>query len=957
MEYSQTEPRRPNPDDLLHAITADEQRTERKQGRLKIFFGYAAGVGKTYTMLEAAHAYAERGIDIVVGYIEPHTRPATLALLDGLEQLPVKEISYKGITLREFDLDAALERKPEVILVDELAHTNAHGCRHEKRYLDIEELLNNGIDVFTTVNVQHLESLNDKVSATTEVIVQERIPDRIFDYADSVELVDLEPGDLINRLESGKIYRADRAATALDNFFSQKNLAYLRELALRRTADRLNRNLEHGLGRPATDAGDDVLVHVDSSPGNAKVIRAAARLAAACHGTLTALVVKPPDDSKISDLEANALQSNVDLAEELGANVVTVYGTDLAAQLAQYANAGTISKIVVGSSINKRSLLRPNTWRESTTDYLERLSGHTDIVIVTDGRDPRTPKDPRRIIGNFIPTKGDLACAIISLAAATAISALFYEMGLASSTILAVYIIAVLLGALKADSLIYSLVVSPLAVILYNWFFTAPRWSLSAYSINSPFTFGFLFVATIVMTVITIRNRREASGNARKAYRMEVLLETEHKLQEANGVDNILSTTAEQIIKLLNKTVVIYQFSSDGHLLSPSLFSSRNPHESAAMTDLVSSDEAAIAAWAAGNNKRAGVGTGTLMNSKCLYLPIRGKNSVVGVVGVALSSDSDLDPFEKNLLSVMVDECGQAIERERAAEDAHKIQLKAEQESMRANLLRSISHDLRTPLTSISGDASILLSSSDALSEEKKRAIYADIREDALWLVNLVENLLFVTRLDGGTMELKTEPELVEEVVHEALRHLSRKSSQHRIEVRIEDPLLMAQMDGRLIMQVIINLVNNAINYTDEDSRIVISARKSPHRPIIRRPVSAPAALYGPLPKPTDHGPAAGYVEIAVSDDGPGIAPSDRKEIFTMFYRGKNVGSDSRRGLGLGLALCKSIVEIHGGTITATDLPRAERTDADRIGTVISFTLPAVEYHFDDAETEGGPQE
>lgn len=934
MEPTPTEPLRPNPDNLLQAIAGAEACERGHRGRLKIFFGYAAGVGKTYAMLEAAHVAQEHGRDVVVGYIEPHTRPDTLALLDGLEQLPVREIPYKGITLREFDVDAALARKPDLILVDELAHTNAHGSRHAKRYHDVEELLYAGIDVFTTVNVQHLESLNDKVSATTEVVVQERVPDRIFDYASSVELVDLDPDDLIERLESGKIYRPDRAETALSHFFSAKNLAYLRELALRRTADRLNRNLERGLGRAAGDAGDDVLVQVSPSPGNATTIRAAARMAAAYRGTLTALIVEPTSESKLAEDDARALHANVELAEELGAHVVTVYGDDAALQIAQYALSGTISKIVIGSSENRRKRALPFLpARETVAERLADLSCTADVVVIADRHEARPTSGPR-LASRFKPTRVDLAAAFLVLLGATVLGLAFHEIGLASSTILAIYLVAVLLGALKADTLVYSVIASPLAVVLFNFFFVAPRFTLSAYGIYYPFTFAFLLVTSIVVSSLTIRTRRESAANARKAYRTEVLLETEHRLQEADGVDSILSTTAEQVIKLLRTTVVIYQVAPGGKLLDPSLFSSGNPDENVTMTDLVSEGETAVAAWVASNNKRAGTGTDTLMDARCLYLPIRGKGGVVGVAGIVVT-DEDLDAFEKNLLLVMLDECGQAVERERSTEDAHRIRMQAEQESLRANLLRSISHDLRTPLTSISGDASILLSSADALSDEKKRAIYTDIYEDALWLVNLVENLLVVTRLDNGTVSLKTEPELVEDVIREALHHLNRKAALHDLRVQVEDPLIMAQMDGRLIMQVVINLVNNAVTYTPEGSRITVSARR--------------------VPRGKRRG-APGLVAVSVADDGPGIAPSERPEIFTMFYQGKNVGGDARRGMGLGLALCKSIVEMHGGTIGVDALPEAERTDPDRPGTVITFTLPAVEYTVDEgtqAEKDG----
>ncbi len=912
----QRDPRRPNPDDLLQAIAADEQSNsgETQRGRLKIFFGYAAGVGKTYSMLEAAHVAKEHGRDVVVGYVEPHTRPDTMALLDGLEVLPPREIPYKGITLKEFDVDAALERMPELILVDELAHTNAPGSRHAKRYLDVEELLHAGIDVFTTVNVQHLESLNDKVSSTTEVMVQERIPDRIFDYAASVELVDLDPDDLIERLESGKIYRPERAETALANFFSTKNLAYLRELALRRTADRLNRNLERGFGQRAADARDDVLVYVSSSPNSVTVIRAAARLATAYHGTLTALVAEPSEAHKLSEQDERALRSNVELAEELGAHVVAVSSDDIALQIAQYAASGTISKIVIGASENARGVFPFIPVRRTLADKLASLSCTADVVVISDRRSPR-PRAKTNTFGSFKPSAIDVVAAVVALVAATLLGLAFYEVGLAGSTILAIYLVAVLLGALKADSFLYSVIVSPLAVLLFNFFFQAPRFTFTAYGLNYPFIFAFLFVTSMVVSSLTIRTRREAEANARKAYRTEVLLETQHRLQEANGVASILSTTAEQIIKLLRATVVIYQVAPNGKLLDPRLFSSGNPDETVSMTELVSNDEAAVAAWVASNNKRAGTGTDTLMNARCLYLPIRGKDAVVGVAGIVLA-DGDIESFEKNLLLVMLDECGQAVERERTAESAHRIRLKAEQESLRANLLRSISHDLRTPLTSISGDASILLSSADALSDEKKHAIYTDIYEDALWLVNLVENLLVVTRLDNGTMALKTEPELVEDVIREALRHLNRKSAEHVISVNIEDPLLMAYMDGRLIMQVIINIVNNAVVYTPKGSHITVTARRG---------------------KP-------GFAAISIADDGPGISPADRTEIFTMFYQGKNVGGDARRGLGLGLALCKSIVEIHGGQISVAALPASEQVDPDKPGTVITFTLPAVEY-------------
>ena len=375
------EAQRPDPQYLLHSI--QQQQKREKSGKLKIFFGYAAGVGKTYTMLEAAHEAQNRGIDVVAGYVERHVRPDTLALLDGLEQLPCKEISYKGVALKEFDLDAALKRKPQLILVDELAHTNAEGSRHTKRYQDVEELLRAGIDVYTTVNVQHLESLNYLVACITKNSVSERIPDRVFDSADQVELVDIEPSDLITRLQNGKVYRSGQAERALGNFFTLENLAALREIALRRTADRLNRKAQKKGNEAAARAGEHILVCLSSSPSNAKVIRMAARMAEAFHSGFTALFVETPQTKELKGDHLKRLRDNLRLAEQMGAQISTVYGDDPAIQIAEYAKVSGVTKIVLGRT-NHRHLYFFRG--KSLADRLTALTGNMDIYIIPDSQ-------------------------------------------------------------------------------------------------------------------------------------------------------------------------------------------------------------------------------------------------------------------------------------------------------------------------------------------------------------------------------------------------------------------------------------------------------------------------------------------------------------------------------------------------------------------------------------------
>ena len=891
---------RPDPDALLRELKLKE---ETRTGKLKIFFGYAAGVGKTYAMLEAAHHAKEMGVDVVAGYIEPHVRPETLALLDGLEQLPNKEIPYKNITLREFDLDGALARKPQLILVDELAHTNAAGSRHRTRYQDIEELLRAGISVYTTVNVQHLESLNDVVASITGIAVAERLPDRIFDRADQVEVVDIEPADLLERLKEGKIYRPNQAARAMDHFFTLKNLAALREIALRRTADRLNRAADTGVGTKAKSS-EHILVCLSGAPSNANVIRTAARMAEAFRSSFTALFVETSDFKDMSDDNRSRLRANLRLAEELGARIATVYGDDTPLQIAEYARASGVTKIVLGRSNNKRFF-----WERSKNlvDRLNALAPDLDIHIIPDTYPAyRAPRKSWNLSERF--TVKDALRTLVILAVCTMVGLAFAYLDFSEANIIMIYQLGVLVVAMVTSGRLYSLAASILSILIFNFFFTVPLFTLHFNDKSYLATFLVMFLVAFLSSSLTTRIKRQARLASRQAYRTQVLLEASQTLQKAEGQEAILEAMAVQLRKLLERTALYYPVLPNGTLGQPQFFPVEPTVDTGAY---LGPDETAVASWVQKNNKHAGATTNTLPNAKCLYLAVRGEGSALAVAGIAIEEGREPDAFEKNLMLAIVDECGLVLEKELLGQEKHRVEEQAQQEALRANLLRAISHDLRTPLTAISGNAGILMENASVLDAAKRRQLYTSIYDDSMWLANLVENLLSVSRIENGTIRLKMEPELLEEVFQEALTHLDRKAKEHTITVELPDDMLMAKMDARLIVQVVINIVNNAIKYTPPGSHVQVSARKRGES-----------------------------VEVRIADDGPGISDEAKAKLFDMFYTANNARGDGRRGLGLGLSLCRSIVQAHGGSITVEDnYPK---------GAIFSFTLPLAEVNTDE---------
>ena len=891
---------RQNPDQILKEVQKEEYNQTR--GHLKIFFGYAAGVGKTYAMLKAAHAAKRRGIDVIAGYIEPHARPQTSALLNGLERLPNLSIEHRGMKLREFDIDAAITRKPQLILVDELAHTNADGCRHAKRYQDIEELLKAGIDVYTTVNVQHIESLNDTVASITGILVRERIPDFVFDNASQVEVVDIEPQELIERLNAGNVYKEMQAKRAVTNFFTVENLTALREIALRRCADRVNILTENARVKSHSEYHTDehILVCLSSSPSNAKIIRTAARMASAFRGTFTALFVETPDFSVLSEEDTKRLRANMRLAQQLGAKIETVYGDDVPFQIAEYSRLSGVSKIVIGRSAATRKRLFS---KPTLTERLIASAPNLDVHIIPDTVSSVSVYHKKKVKkkGRVVFSVGDILKSISILVAASGIGFVFHNLGFAEANIITVYVLGVLLTAVVTTNQMYSLISSIVSVIVFNFLFTEPKFTLQAYDKGYPVTFLIMFLAAFITGSLAIRLKNHARQSAQAAYRTKVLFDTNQLLQQAKNRNEIISAMSNQLIKLLGKDIVVY-FSENGTLGEPHIFSAT---EETLKESCVSDNERAVAAWVLKNNKHAGATTDTLSNAKCLYLAIRVNERVYGVVGIVIGQEP-LDAFENSILLSILGECALVLENEKNAREKEEAAILAKNEQLRANLLRAISHDLRTPLTSISGNASNLLSNGASFDSETKKQLYTDIYDDSMWLINLVENLLSVTRLEEGRLNLNMSAELMDDVVDEALKHVNRKSVEHHITVQNQEEFLLAKMDAKLIVQVIINIVDNAIKYTPKCSNIQITTRKKDNQAV-----------------------------IAIADDGPGIPDEMKERVFDMFYSGANKVADSRRSLGLGLSLCKSIINAHNGSIMISDnTPH---------GTIFTITLPAGE--------------
>lgn len=662
---------RATPEELLRRIHAEEEAKEKeKKGKLCIFLGYAAGVGKTCAMLDAAHELLNEGVDIVSGYIEPHARPETSKREEGLEKVPPLLVPYKGIDLRELDLDAVLRRKPQLVLVDELAHTNAAGMRHRKRYEDIEEILDAGIDVYTTVNIQHLESLNDIVGSITGIHVRERVPDKIFDSADQVKLVDIEPDILIERLKEGKIYKAVQAERALQNFFAKDKLIALREIALRRMADKVNRLaiLEHIQNESGENGeyyqGEHVMTCISAAPSCRKVIRSASRMAYAFHAKFTALYVETTALQNAEPAVKKARDENIHLAEALGAKVVTVFGDDVAFQIAEYARVSSVTKLVLGRT-NHRILLgqKKGTLTDQISEYMPEL----DIFIIPDtgntGKKRYFLHTPKR----YVSAKAteslymDLLKETAALCMATGIGFLFRKLGFVDADIIMGYLFSILILSLYTTRRYIAVSAAVLSVFLFDWFFVHPYYSLTFYSGEYSVTFGIMLLFSIIISTVLSTGRRQARESAKIMYRTELLLENSRKMRRVENVKDLLMELSEKVLKLMNLSVVFY-VRKDEKTTGPWLF----PREGVSKEELGKTQdekERAVVEWVMANKKRAGCCTHTLPDAKAMYLPIKTSDEIYGVMGMILEEKREIPSFEYGLLTAMLNEAALVFAR------------------------------------------------------------------------------------------------------------------------------------------------------------------------------------------------------------------------------------------------------------------------------------------------------
>ena len=876
---------RPSPDALLKAAEKESR------GKLKIFLGAAPGVGKTYGMLSAARRRKLDGIDVVVGVVETHGRAETEAQLAGLEVLPRRHTEYRGRVLEEMDLDAILARRPALVLVDELAHTNASGGRHPKRYLDVEELLAAGIDVYSTLNVQHIESLNDVVARITRIRVRETVPDSIVDAADEIELVDLTANDLLARLREGKVYVREQAQRALRHYFSPGNLTALRELALRRTAERVDDQMlsymrEHAITGPWA-AGERVIVCLDPSPAAANAVRAAKRTADSLDAELIALYVETDRHAGLTDAEHTCLADTMQLATQLGAEVVTVPGRSVVEEILAFARARNVTRVIVGKS-------RRSRWFElthgSVVDELVRSGSGLAIEVApsAEGPVPSGPTDwllgaPRQI--------GPYLEGVLTTAAATAAGKLVdHLINLPNISLL--FVVPVLLAAAR-HGLVPSLWVSGLSVLCYNFFFIPPLYEFTiADPANVVALVFFMFVA-VVASALAARTRSQTVAARREARTTADLYAFSRKIAGVIDLYDLLWTVVAHLARLLNAEVVVLMPektpAGHGKLETRATFPPG--------TEL-SEAELAAARWSWDADQPTGKGTNTLPGGRWLFVPIRTSRSAIGVIGVLpLKDAAGLGAAERRLLDAVGNQAAVAIERVTLAADIDEAQLGAERERMRSAMLTSVSHDLRTPLASIIGALSSLRSYRDRYDEATRDELLATALSEAERLDRFVGNLLDMTRLDAGAITPKREAVEVGDLVSTTLRRAVPLLEGRQVGSSIPPDLPSLSLDFVLAEQALFNLLDNAAKYSPAGGRIGIEAR-----------------------------PAGARVEIVVRDEGPGIAAADLDRIFDKFYRAHD-GDRRLAGTGLGLAIARGFVEVQGGTIAARN--RGDRSGAE----------------------------
>ncbi len=879
------EQERPNPDELLTRLRSEEQLA---RGKFRMFLGYAAGVGKTYAMLEAARQRLTEGVDVVVAYVESHGRAETEALLHGLEIIPSRRVEYLGVQLAEMDVDALVARKPQLALVDELAHTNVPGSRHAKRYQDVEELLAAGIDVYTTLNVQHLESLRDVVAQITGVTVRETVPDTVLDQATEIELIDLSPEELLQRLKEGKVYVPEQAARAIQQFFRRGNLTALREIAMRRAAERVDDQMRTYMRTRDIvgpwPASERLLVCVSSSPLSERLVRAGRRLANDLHAEWFALNVQTSAHVRMSPPQRERAARTLQLAEDLGAQVRTVPGASIAEAIITYAHKHNITKIIIGKPL--RSHWR-ELWRGSLVDQIMRASGEIDVYVISGA--PEQPKlRERRGAGARGAGRRYLLSALLVFAAS--LLSVPVHRFMSPTNLVMIYLAAVVLAAIylgRGPAMLAAL----LSVLSFDFFFVPPSLTLAVSDTEYLLTFLGLFVVGLVISQLAAR----ASEQARMAQQREELSASlyafSRELTSALTVEDIIAVIVRHVSE---------DFHRDAVLLLPE--GDRLAIHSYSPQATLDEDELAVATWTYKQGRPAGRGTDTLPAARVRYLPLKTPRGVVGVLGVEPPTASgDLTLEQRLQMETFASQAALAIERVQLAERARYAEIARSTEKLQTALLNTISHDLRTPLATITGVLSALNDEDTGLDQETRRSLTETAAQEAERLNRLVGNLLDMTRLEAGAFKLVREPCEVEDVIGAALEQLSGAIKDRQVQASVPADLPLIPMDFVLIQQVLVNLLDNAVKYSPPDAPIEINAREVDQE-----------------------------VEIAVADRGVGIPSDDLAHVFDKFFRVHH--PDRASGSGLGLAICKGIVEIHGGRIWAENRPGG--------GTIVTFRLP-----------------
>lgn len=881
---------RPSPDALLQTAT------QEKRGRLNVFLGAAPGVGKTYAMLETAHARQREGVDVVVGVVETHGRQETADLLRGLEQLPQRRVAYRDRVFNELDVDEVLKRRPQLVLIDELAHTNVPGSRHEKRYQDIEEIRAAGIDVYTALNIQHLESLNDVVAQITRVKVRETVPDSVLAQADTIEVIDLPPEDLIKRLKEGKVYVPDQAARAVHHFFAPGNLTALRELALRKAADQVDSQMlsymqSHAIAGP-WPTRDRIMACISPSPLMPRLVRTARRIAERRRAPWIALYIETPAHDRLSDSEKTQINRALTLAEEFGAEVVTVAGSNVPGEIIRQARQRNVTEIVVARSHRSRLI---NRLRGTLTDRLVELGDGINIHVITGSSEAESWLEVMRDRLAGVSLAGLVPAAAIALGATGLVK--LAERWLPESSIPLLILVGVLFSSLRYGHSAAA-VSSMVAVLGYNFLFLQPLYTFTIANAENIYTFFVFLAVALITSTLTAQIRAQAEAARIREARTASLYDFSRMVTGAAAEDDILWAVVHHVAAT-SKAQSLVLMPEDGRLGIRAAYPPEDQID----------DKAKIAAdWAWEKGEPAGRGTGTLPSSDWLFLPLRTAERKLGALGIRFPDERPaLGPDERRLLDALAGQAALAIERSLLNRDVEEARVSAETEKLRSALLSSISHDLRTPLASIIGGVSSLMNFGRKIDEAGRGELLQTVRDEAERLNRFVGNLLDMTRIEAGAMQPKLDWTDPEEIIATAVKRAAPLTQGHDIHIQIDPAMPLLRVDYILIEQVLINLLDNAAKYSPKGTAIDLRLRHDDRHAI-----------------------------LTVTDSGSGIPVGELEQVFDMFYRVK-AGDRQVAGTGLGLSICRSILKAHGGEI------RAESPVTNGKGTRMIVTLPLEE--------------